>query len=521
MAEDRPGDPESSEYLDQLMDDRRAKAAAMRGEGENPFANDFEPSIGLGELRERYADRQPAEASGGPVQGIDDQVHRVAGRATAKRVFGKSMFVPISDAAGDMQLFVARDHCEDFDRAKQWLDAGDIVAAEGPVFFTRKGEMSILCKRLRVLTKAIRPLPDKWHGLTDKELRYRQRYLDMAVSRDVRDTFRKRSQILRETRRFLDARDFLEVETPILHSLLGGAAARPFATHHNALDMPLYMRIAPELFLKRLLVGGFERVYEMGRNFRNEGLSRQHNPEFTMLEFYMAYATYHDLMKLTEELVCGLADTVAGGLTIEFDGHTLDLSPPWRRLSVKQAVADVAGKGDQVFEDPDKAAAVARDVGVTDDTIARVRASDAAPRLQAGQLGMEIFEHTAEAQLIQPTFLTEFPLAVSPLARKNEADPDFCDRFELYIAGREIANAFSELNDPDDQRARFEAQVKAKASGQGETMDYDEDYCRALELGMPPAAGQGIGMDRLVMILTGQASIRDVILFPLMRPEKT
>ncbi|HWN69896.1 MAG TPA: amino acid--tRNA ligase-related protein, partial [Haliangium sp.] len=395
-------------------------------------------------------------------------------------------------------------------------------------------------------------------GLGDIEQRYRQRYVDLAVSTEVRDVFVKRSLIVRGLRRFFDARGFLEVETPMMHTVIGGAAARPFVTHHNALDMTLYMRIAPELYLKRLLVGGFERVYEINRNFRNEGLSRQHNPEFTMLEFYQAYATYEDLMELTQELLVQLATEVNGTLTASWDGKEIDLAPPWRRLSIRDAVVEEAGKPGAVFEDPLTAAevAVASGVPAADVLVALLEplsaadvealggrkavtaafgdaaqrpgiarkiaeryAGDLEARVRAGLLGYRIFEQLVEPTLVQPTFLTQFPLAASPLARKNEADPAFCDRFELFIGGAEMANAFSELNDPDDQRARFQAQLRARAQGLEETMDYDEDYCRALEVGMPSAAGEGIGIDRITMLLTGQSSIRDVILFPLMRPE--
>jgi lysyl-tRNA synthetase class 2 len=364
--------------------------------------------------------------------------------------------------------------------------------------------------------------------------------------------FRKRSQIVRGIRKFLDARSFLEVETPMMHPIIGGAAARPFVTHHNTLDMKLYLRIAPELYLKRLVVGGFERVYEINRNFRNEGLSRQHNPEFTMLEFYQAYARYEDLMDLTEQLVGELAREIIGGTSVTWDGTEIQLAAPWRRLAIRDAVRELGGiaEADRVFDDPVFAAQVAREHGVPAADIARVLIEgvhmDVAPdeavadfkqrpqlaaelvaqypdeqtkRIRAGHLGYLLFEATAEAKLVQPTFLTQFPLAVSPLARKNDRDPVFCDRFELFVNGKEIANGFSELNDPDDQRARFLAQVRAKQAGAAETMDYDEDYCRALELGMPPTAGEGIGIDRLVMLLTGQSSIRDVLLFPLMRPE--
>jgi lysyl-tRNA synthetase class 2 len=507
--------------LDRIIAERRAKADAMRAAGQNPYANDWKPDTTLAELRagyEKTRPSQPPDRKAG-ITPVDDQTYRVAGRVMAKRGFGKTVFAPIRDASADVQLYLNVEHCADFEQIAGWLDVGDIVGAEGPVFWTQKGELSILVKRLRILTKSLRPLPEKWHGLSDVELRYRQRYVDLIVNREVRETFRKRSHIVRSIRRFFDERGFLEVETPMMHHTLGGAAARPFSTHHNALDLDLYLRIAPELYLKRLVVGGLERVYEIGRNFRNEGLSRQHNPEFTMLEFYWAWATYEDLLRLTEELLVALTRDVTGGLTVEQDGVSIDLAPPWRRLSVKEAVVSIAGKSAEVFEDPEAAARVAREVGVAPDEIKRALAEQADRRVIAGRLGMAIFEATAEKSLVQPTFLTDFPLAVSPLARKKDADPAFCDRFELFINGREIANGFSELNDPDDQRSRFAAQLAAKQAGAEETMEHDEDYVRALEIGLPPTAGEGIGIDRLVMLLTGQPSIRDVILFPLMRPE--
>jgi lysyl-tRNA synthetase class 2 len=522
-----PGEEQKDlDYLDRIIDERRAKARAMREAGENPYPSGWKPDTSCAELRSGYAASKPAEGAerSRTITPVDGQIYRVAGRVMAKRGFGKTVFIPLRDQTGDLQLYVNIDQTERFTELTAHLDVGDLVGAEGPVFWTQKGELSLLVKKLTVLTKSLRPLPEKWHGLTDVEARYRQRYVDLAVNPEVRDVFRKRSQIVRGLRRFLDERGFMEVETPMMHSVIGGAAAKPFRTHHNALDLDLYMRIAPELYLKRLVVGGFERVYEIGRNFRNEGLSRQHNPEFTMLEFYMGYATYQDLMRLTEEMFVALARDVTGGTALEQDGQAIDLAPPWRRLSVKEAVVDVAGQSAQVFEDPELAARVAKDVGVSPEDIRAATAGlagldPAEARVRAGQLGMAIFEATAEKTLIQPTFLVDFPLAVSPLARKKDSDPAFCDRFELYINGREMANAFSELNDPDDQRARFRAQVDAKGRGAAETMDYDEDYCRALEIGMPPTAGCGIGVDRLVMLLTGAASIRDVILFPLMRPE--
>jgi lysyl-tRNA synthetase class 2 len=511
------------EYLDRIIEERRSKARAMREAGAEPYVTGWKPDTTCAALREGYGTTKPAEPQK-QITPVDGQSYKLAGRVIAKRGFGKTVFAPLRDATGELQLYVNIEHCEDFAARTGWLDVGDIVGAEGVVFWTQRGELSLLVKRLTILTKALRPLPEKWHGLSDVETRYRQRYLDMIVNKDVRDTFRKRSQIVRGIRRYLDDRGFLEVETPMMHSVVGGAAARPFTTHHNALDLDLFLRIAPELHLKRLVVGGMDRVYEIGRNFRNEGLSRQHNPEFTMLEFYMAYATYQDLMRLTEELFSALARDLNGTTKVTWDGQEIELAPPFRRVSVKEAVVDIAGKSAELFEDPELAARVAREVGVPEVDVKRALAgltTDAHDRrVRAGKLGMAIFEATAEKSLVQPTFLTDFPLAVSPLARKKDDDPAFCDRFELYVGGRELANGFSELNDPDDQRARFQAQVADKAAGAAETMDYDEDYCRALEIGLPPTAGEGIGIDRLAMLLTGQPSIRDVILFPLMRPEE-
>ena len=562
MATQRPPDPPDS-TLDRIIGERRAKGAALRTAGSDPYRNDIGPAISIAEVRARYESTKPTAPpeKGAPIKPVDGAPVRVAGRAMVKRGMGKTVFLPVRDATADIQLYLNVDHlhADDFANVLPNLDAGDIVVAEGPAFWTQRGELSILVSRLWIVTKSLRPLPDKWHGLTDVELRYRQRYVDLAISTDVRDVFRKRSMIVRGIRRFLDDRNYLEVETPMMHTIIGGAAARPFITHHNALDMRLFMRIAPELYLKRLVVGGFERVYEINRNFRNEGLSRQHNPEFTMLEFYQAYATYTDLMNLTEEMVGSLAREVNGKTTTEWDGVQIELAAPWRRLSVRDACRELGGvaEASRVFEDPAFAAETAITRGVPAADVARVLLEGVAPdqvgnlvhadvvsafkdpvrrpaqtnellerfpsamqrRVTAGHLGYLVFEATAEDKLVQPTFLTEFPLAVSPLARRNDRDGAFCDRFELFIHGREIANGFSELNDPDDQRSRFAAQMQAKQAGAVETMDYDEDYCRALEVGLPPTAGEGIGIDRLAMLLTGQPSIRDVILFPLMRPE--
>ncbi|HEY4241618.1 MAG TPA: lysine--tRNA ligase [Kofleriaceae bacterium] len=548
--------------LDRIIGERREKGRALRAAGSDPYRNDIGPADALGDVRARYEATKPAEgAAPAQITPIDGAMLRVAGRAMVKRGMGKTVFLPITDTSGSIQLYLNVDNLapDDFATILPQLDAGDIVVAEGPAFWTKRGELSILAKRLWIATKSLRPLPDKWHGMTDVELRYRQRYVDLAISPDVRDVFRKRSQIVRGIRAFLDARKFMEVETPMMHSIVGGAAARPFHTHHNALDIDLYMRIAPELHLKRLVVGGFERVYEINRNFRNEGLSRQHNPEFTMLEFYQAYAVYTDLMDLTEAMVGELARDIIGGSRVEWDGQEIELAAPWKRITIRDAVRDVGkiAEASRVFDDLAFAAETAIANGVGPSEVARVMLEGVAPgaelgmspeaivagfrdpgerpalasrlieryasdedrRVRAGHLGYLLFEATAEHQLVQPTFLTEFPLAVSPLARKSDQDGAFCDRFELFVHGRELANGFSELNDPDDQRARFAAQMRAKAVGADETMDYDEDYCRALEIGLPPTAGEGIGIDRLVMLLTGQASIRDVILFPLMRPE--
>ena len=553
MSSRTPEQPERT--LDRIIDERRAKAKALRDAGSDPYRNDVGPAISLADVRARYQATRPAAAAGEGITPIDGATLRVAGRAIGKRGFGKTVFVPLRDATGDLQVYVNVDHLDpgDFAAIVPQLDAGDIVVAEGPAFWTKRGELSILARRLWIATKSLRPLPDKWHGMTDVELRYRQRYVDLAVSPEVREVFRKRSRVVSGIRRFLDARQFLEVETPMMHATIGGAAARPFQTHHNALDIDLYLRIAPELHLKRLVVGGFERVYEINRCFRNEGLSRTHNPEFTTLEFYQAYATHTDLMDLTEALVGELARDVIGETRVSWDGADIDLAAPWRRLSVRDAVRELGGVAEttRVFDDPLFAAEVAIAAGVPAVDVLRVlvepvggdseadkaefkRAgdrpglarrilerypSDEARRIAAGHLGYLVFEATAEAKLIQPTFLTEYPVAVSPLARKNDRDGAFCDRFELFANGKEIGNGFSELNDPDDQRARFAAQVRAKAGGADDTMDFDEDYCRALEVGLPPTAGEGIGIDRLVMLLTGQSSIRDVIPVPLMRPE--
>ncbi|HVV84891.1 MAG TPA: lysine--tRNA ligase [Kofleriaceae bacterium] len=571
MSERAKPEPEQGpSTLDRIMAERQAKADKLRALGRNPYGNQRRPTTTAAEVRARYASTKPAPpaegekpAKGAGITPIDGADVALAGRVIARRGFGKTVFVPIRDASGDLQLYLNVDHLDgkDFAEVVPELDVGDVVWAEGPIFWTQRGELSLLAKRFEIVTKSIRPLPEKWHGLTDVEQRYRQRYVDLAVSPEVKEIFVKRTKIVAGLRRLLDVRGFLEVETPMMHPIIGGAAARPFITHHNALDMRLYLRIAPELYLKRLVVGGLERVYEINRNFRNEGLSRKHNPEFTMLEFYWAYAVYTDLIDLVETMVVELAREVNGGTRVTWDGVDVELAPPWRRITVRQACHELGGVPaadvDALFTDPVRAATIALDRGVPAHDVAKLllegvpegaweglelgattaalkdpaRRDRVAPgiveryasandaRVRAGHLGFAVFEATAEDKLVQPTFLTEFPLAVSPLARKSEADPVFCDRFELFVAGKELANGFSELNDPVDQRARFLAQLQARAAGADETMDHDEDYCRALEVGMPPTAGCGIGIDRLTMMLTGQASIRDVILFPQLRPE--
>jgi lysyl-tRNA synthetase class 2 len=487
-----------------LIQERKRKTADLRAAGVNPFANDFRVRHTTGEIHARYG-ALDAEA----LAGVSDEVS-VAGRVVANRSFGKAAFLRIQDRAGQIQVFVKRDEIgEEVFEVFRKTDLGDIIGAVGGMMRTKTGELSVLARGFRLLTKSHRPLPEKWHGLTDVETRYRQRYLDLIVNPEVRDTFRKRTQIVQAMRRFLDERDFLEVETPMLHPVWGGAAARPFVTHHNTLDLDLYLRIAPELYLKRLVVGGLERVYEINRNFRNEGISTLHNPEFTMLEFYQAYATYQDLMELTEEMLEGIAREVTGSPKVVYQGTEIDFTRPWRRIPMNIAVREQTDAPPEVFRD--RAAALryleAKEIPLPADT-------------GHGKAILEIFERLVQPQVVQPTFVTDFPLEVSPLSRRKDSDPTLVDRFELYIAGREIANGFSELNDPDDQRERFLAQVRAKAAGDDEAMPYDEDYIRALEHGMPPTAGEGIGIDRLVMLLTDSPSIRDVILFPLLRPTR-
>ncbi len=480
--------------LDRLEDLRRS--------GVNPYPNDFKAGDSCGGVRERFGEltKEDLESSGEKVT--------VAGRIMAVRDFGKASFMNIQDSSGRIQAYIKRNLAgEEVYKLYKGCDVGDIVGIEGKVFRTRTDELTIEVEAFRLLSKSLRPLPEKWHGLRDVETRYRQRYLDLIVNPDVKEIFLKRTRIMALIREFLNKRGFVEVETPMMHPIPGGAAARPFVTHHNTLDIDLYLRIAPELYLKRLVIGGFERVYEINRNFRNEGVSTQHNPEFTMLEFYMAYATYEDLMALTEEMISSIAMALHGTLVIEYQGQKVDLTPPWQRITVNGAIKEFGNTDDTIFEDKREALRYAGKIGL-----------DLPEGFSHGKIIVEIFEKVAEHRFIQPTFVTHYPLDVSPLSRKSEDDPAVVDRFELLVCGREIANAFSELNDPVDQRERFVQQIREKEAGDTEAHLMDEDFVNALEYGMPPTAGEGIGIDRLVMLLANAASIRDVILFPQLKP---
>ncbi len=487
-----------------LIAQRRERLAALREQG-NPFPNDFRRDALAADLIEAHGERDADE-----LEALGQRV-RVAGRMMSRRVMGKASFAHIQDMSGRIQLFVQRDNLPEgvYQRFKKDWDVGDLIGAEGQLFKTRTGELSIRVDDLRLLTKSLRPLPEKYHGLTDQEQRYRMRYLDLIMNQDSRETFRVRTQTVRYLRDYLDARGFMEVETPMMQVIPGGATARPFVTRHNALDMELYLRIAPELYLKRLVVGGFEKVYEINRNFRNEGLSTRHNPEFTMLEFYQAYADYHDLMDLTEDMLRGLTEKVLGTTTVEYQGERYDFGAPFARMTVKESILRHNPELDAAdLDDLERARAIAERLEIP------LKDSDG-----LGKVQIEIFEKTVEHRLMNPTFITAYPTEVSPLARRNDEDPFVTDRFEFFVGGREIANGFSELNDAEDQAERFLRQVAEKDAGDDEAMHYDADYVRALEYGLPPTAGEGIGIDRLVMLLTDSPSIRDVLLFPHMRPE--
>ncbi len=485
----------------QVIKQRKQKCEELEKAGIPLYPNDIKNPEKAGAVHRVYGDYDAEALEKVP------HVFRLAGRIMALRRFGKAAFLHIEDSTGRIQVHVRRDllGADAYSLFKKY-DIGDIIEVEGKLFRTRTGELTISAQRVRLVTKSMRPLPEKYHGIKDKELRYRQRYLDLVMNPSVRETFRIRSRIIQMIRQYFTSNGFLEVETPMMQSIVGGATAKPFKTYHNALDMDLFLRIAPELYLKRLLVGGFDRVFELNRNFRNEGISTQHNPEFTMLEFYEAYATYEDLMVRTEELFAQIARDIKGSHVFTYQGQEVDLTPPWRRMTLEEAMVEVGGISKQELQDREKLLKRLKELG------APMKGDE-----PTGKLWTKLFDLLVEPKLIQPTFITHYPLDVSPLARKNAEDPTLTDRFELFITGREIANAFSELNDPRDQKRRFEEQIASRGDDEEIPPEMDEDYVTALEVGMPPAAGEGIGIDRVVMLFTDSPSIRDVILFPLLR----
>jgi lysyl-tRNA synthetase class 2 len=498
----------TADESDQVVQ-RRANLDELRALGVHPYPHRFDPAATIDEIVRAHGEKSGEVLDAAPI------TTRTAGRILAIRSFGKANFLVLSDGKARIQVYIRQDALSERDfKIFKLLDFGDWVGVEGRLFRTKTKEFTIWASKLEFLAKCLLPLPEKWHGLTDVETRYRQRYLDLVVNPDARNVFEVRSRVVTALREFLIARGFLEVETPMMQSIAGGALARPFRTHHNALDIPLYMRVAPELYLKRLTVGGIERVFEINRNFRNEGISTQHNPEFTMLEFYWSYADYTDLMPLTETMLSDVAMKAVGTTDIRFGEHTISLNAPFTRLSLRDAAREAASQrlgtavdaGD--LRSREQAAALAGRLGIAID-----------PAMGPGKITAEIFEALCEDRLIQPTFVYDFPTEVSPLAKQKPDDPETVERFELYVAGFELANAFSELNDPTEQQRRFEEQLRQRAGGDEEAHAMDEDYIRALEYGMPPAAGEGLGIDRLVMLLTNSPSIRDVILFPLMRPK--
>ncbi|MBW2022631.1 MAG: lysine--tRNA ligase [Deltaproteobacteria bacterium] len=484
-----------------LVKERLQKAEKLRSMGVNPYPTGFRPSTTIDQVWSNYGqwDRERLERE--KVQVV------LAGRIMSMRDFGKASFLHIKDGTGRLQVYVRKDQVgNDAFEIFKLMDIGDFLGVKGTLFRTRTGELTILAHEIKLLCKAIRPLPEKWHGLTDVETRYRQRYLDLIVNDHVREVFVLRSRIVQAFREFFLRRGFLEVETPMMQPIPGGATARPFKTYHNALGMHLYLRVAPELYLKRLVVGGFEKVFEINRNFRNEGISVKHNPEFTMLEFYVAYATYQDLMELTEELFSQVTEKILGSTRITYQGNEIELKPPWKRLGLFEALREIGGVEESAFSDRESAIKIAESLGV-----------GILSRETHGKVLTKLFDHLVEPKLIQPTFVVGYPADVSPLSRRNDENPEVTDRFELFIGGREIANAFNELNDPVDQRERFKAQVALREAGDEEAQFMDEDFLTALEYGMPPTAGEGIGIDRVVMLFTDSPSIRDVILFPHMR----
>ncbi|MBI3147208.1 MAG: lysine--tRNA ligase [Betaproteobacteria bacterium] len=493
--------PSETPDENQIVAERRAKLGALRARG-NAFPNDFRRDALAGDLHAAHGAKEIAELEAARI------VVALAGRMMLKRLMGKASFATLQDVSGRLQAYITKDAIgEDGYEAFKHFDLGDILAVEGHLFKTRTGELTVHVTALRLLVKALRPLPEKFHGLTDTEQKYRQRYLDLITNPDAQRVFRARSRILQSIREFFVERDYLEVETPMMHPIPGGAAARPFVTHHNALDMELFLRIAPELYLKRLVVGGMEKVFEINRNFRNEGISTRHNPEFTMIEFYEAYQDFHYLMDLTEALFREVAQKVLGGTVVNYQGRSMDLARPFDRLTMPQAIAKYNPQWNLQQLD---------DAGFLVGQLA-ARKVEIKHGATLGELQLLFFEETTEEQLFDPTFIIDYPQEVSPLARRNDANPAITDRFELFVTGREMANGFSELNDPEDQAARFMEQARQKEAGDAEAMHYDADYIRALEYGLPPTAGEGIGVDRLVMLLTDSPSIRDVILFPQLR----
>jgi lysyl-tRNA synthetase, class II len=502
-GETRPDAPSAALDTNQIIAERREKLKALRGSG-NAYPNDFTRHDLAFDVTEKHGsiDRDALQSNATAVT--------MAGRIMLKRVMGKASFATIRDMSGEIQIYVTDGDTgkTEHEAFKHW-DLGDFVGVEGTLFKTKTGELTVRAKKVRLLSKSLRPLPDKFHGLADQELRYRQRYVDLIINDETRSTFIKRTRIMQALREFFVTRGYIEVETPMMQPIPGGAAARPFITHHNALDIDLYLRIAPELYLKRLVVGGFEKVFELNRNFRNEGISTRHNPEFTMLEFYTAYTDYRYLMDFIEQLLGEVAQHAVGTKTLAYQGKTIDLSKPYDRLTITDAIKKYHPEYDDALLENREA------------LLSKLKALGASykPSDGTGGLQLSLFEHTTEQLLIQPTYILDYPAEVSPLARRSDTNPEITERFELYIAGREIANGFSELNDPEDQAARFMEQVRQKEAGDAEAMHYDADYIRALEYGLPPTAGAGIGVDRLVMLLTDSPSIRDVILFPHMRPE--
>jgi lysyl-tRNA synthetase, class II len=511
-ADNSSNKPQGSSNLDEIRATRIEKVAQIKELGLNPYAYKWESSHHTTELQSKYVNLAAGEE-------VEDQV-AIAGRIMARRVFGKLAFFELQDETGKIQLYLEKKRINQtmssdlegaFNHLKKLSDTGDILGVKGTVKRTEKGELSVYVSEFQILTKSLLPLPDKWHGLTDTEKRYRQRYVDLIVNPQVRQTFRLRAKITAAIRRYLETKDFLEIETPVLQSEAGGAEARPFITHHNTLEMNLYLRIATELHLKRLIVGGFERVFELGRIFRNEGVSTRHNPEFTSIEVYQAYADYHDMMTLTETMISDVTQSVLGTTKVTYQEEEIDLTPPWRRVTMHEIVQDTTGVDFAQFTDFDSAKAAAKDAGI----------EVPADCQTIGKLLNEAFEQKVESTLIQPTFITDYAVEISPLAKPHRDKPGLVERFELFIVGRETANSFSELTDPLDQRARLEAQAAKKAAGDLEANDIDEDFLAALEYGMPPTAGLGIGIDRLVMLLTDSPSIRDVIAFPLLKNQST